>query len=80
MISGTIILEDTSITFVIDPQHNTATYTVCDTFAGLTEHFTVPQAHFLAALSIAIHNDGQTDYDKDLILAESIMGEIRWIP
>ena len=82
MIAGNIILETTTITFNVDYKNNMVTYTVMDDFEGerIEETFTVPQYDFLAALSIAIHNDGEPNMEKDYPIAEKLMGKIRWIP
>lgn len=80
MINGHIILEDHEISFRVNYDDNTCTYTVIDRMKNLKETFTVPQEKFFKALSIAIHNDGMPDYQIDYPDAESIMGKIRWIP
>ena len=79
MIAGTIVLEDVSLSFTINAGLM-AYWTVCDSFTGKVESHSAPQDKFLKALAIAMHNDGMPDYVKDYPDAESIMGEIRWIP
>ena len=79
MIAGTIVLEDISISFILQAD-NMAFWTVCDSFTGKMEGREAPQDKFLKALAIAMHNDGMPDYVKDYPDAESMMGEIRWIP
>ena len=80
MIAGNIILEDTQINFTVDYITNTVSFTVSDTLLGRSESKVVPQDKFFKALAIAVHNDGMPDYNLDYPDAESIMGEIRWIP
>ena len=79
---GEINLEDIKIDFAVDHTNNTVMYKVWEwSEKGLKEEtFTVPQAKFFKALAIAVHNDGMPDAEKDYPDAESIMGEIRWIP
>jgi len=87
MIAGTIVLEDVALTFTCrtivatdGSERLVATYTVTDLPTGETETLEVPQADFLAALAIALHNDGTPDWQKDYPAAETVMGNIRWIP
>lgn len=80
MIAGTIVLEDHTISFNVNYNDNTCTYTVIDAIEGISETFTVPQDNFFKALAIAVHNDGMPNVDLDYPDAESIMGKIRWIP
>lgn len=83
MIAGTLILEDMALTFACVTGPDDAlrvTFTVADAATGQSETRTVPQADFLAALSIAVHNDGMPDANRDYPAAESVMGAIRWIP
>lgn len=83
-IFGDITLEDVRILFEVNTRYNTVNYRVYEhtpnapTKVELFEG--VPQAKFFKALSIAVHNDGTPDYNIDYPDAESIMGEIRWIP
>jgi hypothetical protein len=77
MFKGSITMEDTSISWDIDDAL-TAHYTV--TCGDVTEAFSVPQAKFLKALAIAVHNDGMPDYREDYEEANALMGQIRWIP
>lgn len=80
MISGTITLGDKDISFFVNPT-NTVDYRIEDLPNNQVEHFTdIPMSKFFKALAIAVHADGTPDYQKDYPDAESIMGEIRWIP
>ena len=82
MIQGTIQLEDVRIQFHVNYEDNTVSYVVSEDLGNKlrTEKLIVPQAKFFKALAIAVHNDGMPDADVDYPDAESIMGEIRWIP
>jgi hypothetical protein len=84
MISGTLVLEDLSITFMCDQSAvHTATYIVSEGLAGETETRTVPVAPFLAALGIALHLDGEPNAERDYSGAESVQPEnrrLRFIP
>jgi hypothetical protein len=86
MIAGTIVMEDTMLTFSTNHDSLTVTFTVADVGIGYdgslprAETRTVPQAAFFAALAIAVHNDGMPDAEADYPAAESVMGAIRWIP
>lgn len=80
-IHGSITLEDTSIVF--RAQDLTVKYTVKDSVTNECETRTVPQAAFFAALSIAVHSDGEPDAERDYPLAESVQPSnkrLRWIP
>ena len=85
MISGTVVLEDTTIVFN-ESEDMTITFTVSDIvmvdgkLRENRETLTVPMHKFFKALSIAVHADGMPDYNVDYADAESIMGVIRWIP
>ena len=79
MIYGTIVLVDIAIQFTCIA-NQLASVQIMNTFTGASESYTCPQADFLAALSIAVHNDGEPDYQKDYPAAESAMRTIRWIP
>jgi len=79
MIAGTIILEDFTISFS-EGEEGTVTFTVTDAHAGKTETKNVSAPKFFKALAIAVHMDGMPDYRDDYLDAESIMGDIRWIP
>jgi hypothetical protein len=78
-IYGTVVLEDSEITFTCD-ENCVAHWTIRDTFLKTEESKHGPQKDFLAALAIAVHNDGEPDFNKDYPAAESIQGNIRWIP
>ena len=85
MISGTILLEDLVLTFsqVYSPGFTSGPnieFTISNIFDGTAEKKIVPQDKFFKALSIAVHNDGTPNFEKDYPDAESIMGDIRWIP
>lgn len=88
MIAGSLKLEDISIVFqttddlqvMFDVYEYLPGSNGVETPAFKHESFTVPQAKFFKALAIAVHNDGMPDAEKDYPDAESIMGEIRWIP
>ena len=80
MICGNIIMEDTSISFQHNQETGEVTFTVIDALIGKSETKTVPQDKFFKALAIAVHNDGMPDYNVDYPDAESVMGDIRWIP
>ena len=80
-ICGSIILEDVVITFNQTQDENlTIEFVVVDTHTGRQERRVAPQAAFLSALAIAVHNDGTPDYRVDYPAAESVMGDTRWIP
>ena len=80
MIAGHIMLEDLVINFESMYDTNEVSYSVTSTVTGETEWRIVPQAQFFKALAIAVHNDGTPDYLADYPDAESIQGNIRWIP
>ena len=84
MIAGTIVLEDITLSFAQCEVEGMVRYTVCDGMTGQTATVICPQPAFLAALSIAVHNDGAPDADRDYPAAESVMPEgapkLRWIP
>ena len=77
-IQGTIILEDTVIQFVLTEDRE-ALYTVRDTPSGAEETKRVPQADFLAALAIAVHNDGTPNWKADYDRAESVQPDNRYL-
>lgn len=79
MIAGTVYLEETTITFFAN-RDCTVTYTVEDGKTNMAETLNVPQDKFFKALAIAVHNDGMPEWEKDYPDAESIQGNIRWIP
>ena len=87
MIAGTLVLEDLTITFTTHQRDggggHTATYTVGDPITGMQATRTVPMKDFMAALSIAVHQDGEPDAARDYPAAESLQPEefnLRWIP
>lgn len=81
MIQGSITIEDIEIIFLQGEKINTINYTIVDLMNGVMERFeNVDQSKFFKALAIAVHNDGMPEYEKDYPDAESIMGNIRWIP
>lgn len=91
MIAGTIILEDVTITFSQVSTKGTGNkelrmrYTVADSVSGDHAHLECDQAAFLAALAIAVHNDGDPNAERDYPAAESVMPvslnkALRWIP
>ena len=85
MIAGTIVLEDLVLNFSQAVSKDLVAeleieFTITDTRTGNFEKKVVPQANFFKALSIAVHNDGEPDFNKDYPDAESVMGDIRWIP
>lgn len=83
MIAGEIVLEDQTIRFILHSD-NMVDFTVIEynpvTRDFITERKNVEGHKFFKALAIAVHNDGMPDYKKDYPDAESIMGDIRWIP
>jgi hypothetical protein len=83
MIAGTIILEDLTLVFT-NTDEGQVTYTVCDTASGRAMTIVCDQPAFFAALSIAVHNDGSPNVERDYPAAESVMPKgantLRWIP
>ena len=82
MFAGQIIMEDQTISFARNA-NGKMDFTITEYHPEKrmkTESFTVPAYKFMKALSIAVHNDGTPDYNADYPDADSIMGEIRWIP
>lgn len=84
MIAGQVIFEDITLVFNLR-DNNTVHYTVTEnSINGHTLHKVetkiVPSDAFFKALAIAVHNDGMPDHEADYDEAESIMGDIRWIP
>lgn len=86
MIAGTLVLEDCVLNFSQVSKSSEelgdleVEFTITDTQTGFSEKKIVPQDKFFKALSIAVHNDGTPNAEKDYPDAESIMGDIRWIP
>ena len=80
MIAGSILMEDTSISFVYNAEDLTVRYTVKDSFRKEEETLTVSARNFFSALAIAVHNDGMPDWKTDYQDAEKAIGKIRWIP
>lgn len=83
-IHGKITLADMTLQFACD--NGECEYTVSfEVKPGHTSSTTrvVPQAAFLKALAIAVHNDGMPDYQADYPDAESVQPSAmdhRWIP
>ncbi len=80
MIAGTLIIEDCMLTFCVEGGN--CTYTVRDHLVG-RETRIVPAASFMKALAIAVHWDGEPDFNKDYPEAESVQPlepALRWIP
>ncbi len=78
-ISGKVTLEDITIDFEIG-ENNMPKVIVIDTFEKKQETIFAEADKFMKALAIAVHFDGMPDFNKDYPDAESVMGEIRWIP
>lgn len=58
-------------------------YTLEDKVAGYSANMVVPAKAFMAALSIALHWDGEPDAERDYPAAESVQPKdpkMRWIP
>jgi len=82
MVSGTIVIEDSILTFT-DIGENRVTYTVFDAIEQAQETLTVYTSDFFRALAIAVHPDGADSYEENYALAEAVMPnnpELRWIP
>ena len=82
MIAGTIILEDTCLTFIHN-NNNTVSYTVVDNLINRSEKMVVDSEDFFCALAIAIHHDGEPNIEKDYDKAVKAMPtdtQLRWIP
>jgi hypothetical protein len=84
-IHGKITLADQTIEFACD--NGTCSYTVSyEKAPGHTSSWSramCPQASFLKALAIAVHNDGMPDYNADYPDAETVQptaSEFRFIP
>jgi hypothetical protein len=87
MIAGTIVMEDITLTFTTTQGEgeSTATYVVADNLTGQQATRTVPMKDFMAALAIAVHQDGDPDAKRDWAAAESVQPidaapALRWIP
>lgn len=83
MFAGTIVMEDTTLTFTVSNDQQTVTYTVSDTLHGVSETVECPFVAFTKALAIAIHYDGMPNADKDYPEAKSVQpvdSYLRWIP
>lgn len=72
MIAGTVILEDHQIVFTLNQADQTVTYTVADGLSGHQATRMVDAPAFLAALGIALHNDGEPNAERDYPAAESV--------
>lgn len=85
MISGTIVLEDTAITFSIT-EENVAVVTVCDPIANARESYTCDGSKFMRALGIALDFNGGADFTSDRLYHELEASTqpsnpaLRWIP
>lgn len=79
MFAGTLIMEDVVITFTIDTD-NVAHATIYDTHSNIHDVIDVPGQDFMAALSIAVHWEGNPNAELDYPKAESVQRNIRWIP
>jgi hypothetical protein len=81
-ISGHIQMADVIINFECNDDKCEAE--VIDTLTNETENIKCKQYDFLAALSIAVHNDGEPDLDFDYPRAELVMKllpkNLRFIP
>jgi hypothetical protein len=81
-ISGRIKMADIEIEFDSGNDDGTIAYTVGALGYGRAS-MVVPQAAFLKALAIAVHNDGMPDHEIDYPDAESVQpkdARYRWIP
>ena len=87
-IRGSLILEDTSITFeliggAVGHAYAKALYTVEDLVTNRSETLEVDAKAFMTALSLSISWEGIGTRDSDYALAETVMpldGLLRWIP
>ena len=76
-------MEDTTLTFAVDSEQQTVTYTVCEGLQGAMETVNCPFVDFTKALSIALHFDGMPNAEADYPAAESVQPidkKLRWIP
>ena len=83
MFAGTIVMEDTTLTFSTDSEQQTVTYTVSDSILGNRETVDCPFVDFTKALAIALHFDGMPNAEVDYPAAESVQpidSNLRWIP
>lgn len=81
MYCGTLVMEDTVLSFHYHANTGTVTFTVSDTVTGRSETITNASASaFFKALAIAVHMDGCPDGEADYAEAETVQGIIRWIP
>lgn len=82
MESGTIYFADHVITFSLLDGH--IIYTVCDTFTGKREQYTVPASVFAFALALAVHPDGLSVSASEQVEAlehmHAVAPELRWTP
>ena len=85
MISGTIVLEDTVITFSIT-EENVAVVAVCDSIANARDSYTCDGPKFMRALGIALSFDGGESFTSDELYHELEASTqpsnpaLRWIP
>lgn len=83
MIAGTLVLEDTTLTFVHNSNDYTVSYTVSDNLINKSEKLIVNDRDFFCALAIAVHFEGEPNAEKDYDSALKAMPtnmQLRWIP
>lgn len=86
MISGTVILESSCLTFTLDEETQyTVTYSITDPLVSLSETKTVDARAFFVALGIALNFDGGVpkDINKAWVDAISVQPDnprLRFIP
>ena len=84
MISGSLVLEDLTIQFEIINQDGcpSRAHVIVNGDGGSSDYYCDAPA-FLAALAIAVHNDGAPNWEEDYPLAESAQPgnpALRFIP
>lgn len=83
MIAGMIQLADLTLVFGPGSAEGMVRCSVCEGLTGLTETAEHDQAAFLAALSIAVHNGGEPNAERDYRVAEMVQPKskkLRWVP
>ena len=83
MIAGTLMLEDHSLIFRLDPATGKITYTVCDAVTGETETVECEYEDFAAAVGAALSPDGEIIGDPEAAMPKGPLpplGRVRWIP